>query len=336
MPRYLEKRRRRWYAVLEIPRELREFFGKARFRESLQTDSQRVAEQRVHGIVGPWKARLEAARMALASDCPHERVLAEYRQALEELGGYPTPRLEESSQPPVEVQTSEELEELGYTPDSECYRQDLLLDGIQEYAESRIAPYLGPAAAVEWYRRATGRAVDLAHLSEQWLASLSCVSKTITMHRQSLGLLLEHHRTAETINRRSASHFVDQILSADRAPATVKRMISTYRTFWNWMLDHGYLSESTKNPWERQGPSGRTSKGNNGSSGRSKRRGYSEDEGAQLLAIVDADRIKHPADPLAVRLLAVTGMRIEEVCSLHVADVSELTSASPVVHFSPT
>ena len=62
MPKYLQKRRQGWYAVVEVPRPLREKMGKARFVESLQTDSLKVAEIRKHAIVGRWKAEIEAVR----------------------------------------------------------------------------------------------------------------------------------------------------------------------------------------------------------------------------------------------------------------------------------
>ena len=62
MPRYLEKRRRQWYAILEIPKALRPTFGKARFKQTLQTESLTVAETRVLPLVHQWKRLIEAAR----------------------------------------------------------------------------------------------------------------------------------------------------------------------------------------------------------------------------------------------------------------------------------
>ncbi len=57
MPSYLQKRRRRWYAILEIPKALRpRFGGKARFVQSLETDSRTVAERRVMPVVVAWKS----------------------------------------------------------------------------------------------------------------------------------------------------------------------------------------------------------------------------------------------------------------------------------------
>ena len=63
MPSYLQKRRRRWYAVLEIPKALRPHFAnKPRFIQSLEIDSRTVAERRVLPVVAAWKKRIAAAR----------------------------------------------------------------------------------------------------------------------------------------------------------------------------------------------------------------------------------------------------------------------------------
>ena len=62
MPSYLQKRRRRWYAVHEIPKALRPQFGKPRFVQSLETESRTVAERRVLQVVAGWKGQIATAR----------------------------------------------------------------------------------------------------------------------------------------------------------------------------------------------------------------------------------------------------------------------------------
>ncbi|WP_439118222.1 DUF6538 domain-containing protein, partial [Nereida ignava] len=62
IPKYIQKRRRQWYAVLEIPKALRQHFGKPRFVMSLRTDSQRIAEQRVLPVILEWKRQVTIAR----------------------------------------------------------------------------------------------------------------------------------------------------------------------------------------------------------------------------------------------------------------------------------
>ena len=61
MPSYIEKRRRRYYAVLDIPEAVRPKFKRKRFVKSLQTDSLSEAEIRVMSVVHEWKKLIKAA-----------------------------------------------------------------------------------------------------------------------------------------------------------------------------------------------------------------------------------------------------------------------------------
>lgn len=58
MPRYLQRRRRRWYAVLEVPKALRGRFGR-RLVMSLGTESLSLAEKRVLPVIVEWKRKFE-------------------------------------------------------------------------------------------------------------------------------------------------------------------------------------------------------------------------------------------------------------------------------------
>ncbi|MCZ6483927.1 MAG: hypothetical protein O6757_11920, partial [Alphaproteobacteria bacterium] len=63
MASYRQKRRRRWYAVLEIPKALRPHFGnKPRFIQSLETDSRIVAQRRVGPVIAAWRSEIARAR----------------------------------------------------------------------------------------------------------------------------------------------------------------------------------------------------------------------------------------------------------------------------------
>ncbi len=62
MPSYVQKRRRRWYAIMEIPKVLRPHFGKHRFVQSLESDSRTIAERRVMPVVVAWKKEVANAR----------------------------------------------------------------------------------------------------------------------------------------------------------------------------------------------------------------------------------------------------------------------------------
>ncbi|MBF9019872.1 tyrosine-type recombinase/integrase [Rhodobacterales bacterium HKCCA1058] len=70
MPKFLMQQRSGWYAVLEIPKELRGHFGKTRFKQSLKTDSLSQAKVRLWPIVAEWKVAIALARQ----ECPSSRV----------------------------------------------------------------------------------------------------------------------------------------------------------------------------------------------------------------------------------------------------------------------
>ena len=285
VPKYLQKRRRQWYAVLDVPVSLRGFFGKSRFKQSLRTDSLREAERLVGPVVALWQRQIDAVR----AEDPHDRNLAIFRQAYELCG-------------------------------SDWDAQEAVKDQIILYAEKLEETTDYPTAKC-FYDKATGRRLDFNRLSEEWLTSLTSKPKTKTMHRQAIKLLQNRHRDIEDIGRREASRFIAEVLSVDRKAETVNRMLSTYSTFWQWLEDRGYR-EGLDNPWTRQRVPTVTASGRE-RGGEEKRRPFTEDEGAKLIEAVDATASKYPADPLVVRILAATGMRIEEVCSLYLEDVED-------------
>ena len=285
VPKYLEKRRRQWYAVLDVPKDLRGAVGQSRFRQSLRTDSLREAERLVGPVVSLWKHRLDAA----SADDPHDRALALFRHTLALSGG------------------------------DKCYL-DVVEDQIVDYA-NKLEEVSDYRTAKRWYDKATGQRLDFDELREEWLSSINSKSKTKTMHRQAFKLLQSQHQDIEDITRRVASQFVSEVLSVGREPATVNRMLSTYESFWRWLENRGYR-EDVANPWARQRLVKKSSGGREHRGGE-KRRPFTQHEGAKLISAVDAAAAKHPVDALIVRILAATGMRIEEVCSLYLEDVED-------------
>ena len=62
MPDFLEKRRRRWYGKVEIPKALRPHFNRVRFIKSLDTESLTVAKVRVLPFVIECKRAIAIAK----------------------------------------------------------------------------------------------------------------------------------------------------------------------------------------------------------------------------------------------------------------------------------
>ncbi|MQM39663.1 Tyrosine recombinase XerC [wastewater metagenome] len=292
MPKYLQQRRRRWYAVLEIPKELRDHFGKPRFVISLKTDSLKQAQRLVGAVVSRCKTEIEAARRALNEGNEDELILTTLPRHIAE------------------------AEDRG--DDTSAYE---MRSWAKEYAQTQIAERLGPDAAREWLDRLYGRKVEIIRASEDWLGERQPPPKTEIQHRQALKLLTERHRFVEDLDRKTAASFVREVLRPGRKPATVARMLSTYSQLWKWLYDQGLIEN--RDLWSGLQPPKRERTGKFTAEELEKRRPYSEDEARRMFEEVDRHREKYPADPLTVRLLAVTGMRLDEVCSLETQHVTE-------------
>lgn len=281
LAKYLEKRRQGWYAVLDVPKALRTVLGRKRFVQTLKTDSPKVAERRKGPVIAVWKGIIEKAR----STDPLEQDIAVWRQLLS------SPGLSADDRATIEDQ---------------LYDRAIQLEEVHDYEKAKA-----------WYDQASGRLTSIRDLAELWLAEPSHLSpKTLSMKRSDLFLLAEHHTMPHAVSRKVASEFVDCVLRPGRATPTVNRMLSSYTTFWKWMIRKGYL-DSADNPWIHQ----RLSESSTVT--RTKRRPLSEKAGAALIAAVDRRSGKYPADSLMVRLLALTGARLGEICGLALDDIVE-------------
>ena len=63
---YLERRRRLWYALHDIPANARRALGRKRFVQSLETESRKVAERRAAVLEARWRSDIEQARSGSA------------------------------------------------------------------------------------------------------------------------------------------------------------------------------------------------------------------------------------------------------------------------------
>jgi hypothetical protein len=60
---YIERRRRGWYAVLDIPKDVRaKLGGKARWVQSLKTENKQQAKRTARPVIAYWKQRIHQAR----------------------------------------------------------------------------------------------------------------------------------------------------------------------------------------------------------------------------------------------------------------------------------
>jgi integrase len=314
--RCLQKRRKCWYAVQEIPRSLRPAFnGKRRLIRSLHTPDLHLAVARRHAVLADFQRQFESARVRRTHD-PIMQSALEWRDAIDrlergDLSQFHTTRPADPGMTPQENALA-----VAYA----------VVDDEADRIEhgGRILPFDDdvpgkpgdPAAAQAFRNIATGRATPLEPFIDSWLAEQDIEARSKGDHRRAVKELLAwiaSERLAQTIevfDRRTAGRYVTHLLSAglDRQKTVTKRLWSLSR-LWAWLESKGYTEG---NPW-RGHDVGRT-----GRSARDKQqeRPFTPDELRALLA----GNARQPLRDM-MRLALLSGARIEELSLLRVKDI---------------
>lgn len=204
LPKYLQKRRRVWYAVLEIPKSLRPSFnGKPRLVQSLQTESQTEAERLVLGVVATWKAIFEAKRNGTA---PSDAIAALKAEA-------------------------EELRLKGWDSfDIKYHQRD-----VAEFFEDD--GLIAAAGALH------GEFKQFDLYIEDYIAQAGGTPKTKDMKTSDLRRFASKFPYTDEVSRLQVMDWVDHELMAEQklSAATCRRIISACRGYWAYLERHHKL-----------------------------------------------------------------------------------------------
>lgn len=285
LPRYLQQRRRRWYATLDIPKDARPAFdGKPRFLQSLETESLSVAQSRVGLLISKWKREIDAARKA----DPLEEEIRWWRRHL----------------PTLEVEEQEALE-------------DVLLEKAKEM-ERREKDGTG----VSFYKRATGQVVDTAEHVEEWIGTLTGNEpKTRDMKRSDVLRMAKRFPTLDLIKKPEVHRWANDLVQTEGlAPKTVSRIISHSRGYWSYLQSLQLVPDDTE-PFHGVGPKV-SRKGKGAKSPEWKP--FKPAEVVNLLRAAEAKRGGRGDENLRqlIWLGMWTGCRIEELCALRCEQVN--------------
>lgn len=281
LPKYLERRRRRWYAVLEVPQDCRKYITRRRLIKSLKTESYTQAQIRVLGVVQLWKEQIEALRAseAGASGIDPDSWRREKK------------RLKAMGAPEWEV--------------------DEALGSVAEDMEES-----GKEGAVVGFKVATGKSVLLSEHVQSYLDDTVADPKSKDMKTRHLLLFLVTFKLAEKVNQEAVAEWVEQVLLGERGVShkTAKTYLSTYRTFWGYLGRKKLVKRSLDAFTDVLQPPLKLKNGNGKG-----RRGYFEtDDYRRLLeAVPQGDKTLSDL----IKIAAHTGCRIDELCSLRLDDV---------------
>ena len=291
MPQYLQKRRRKWYAVMAVPKALHTYFGKAKFVRSLETDSLSVAERKVLTVVADWKKQIETARgNELGTDDEIMRSIKLVRQDALKL-------------------RSKGVNE----SDIKEVHESIAID--QASGERNDGVGGDDGALITAVNVVYGADIYLIEHVEEYQNSRDVEQKTRDMQTRDIKLFSEHFIYTSSVTRDKVVHWVNVILGAERglAPATRSRIISACRGYWEYLIFNKGLK--IEPPFNRVLPP--------------KPKNMTKAQVQKLrtsFKVKDYHKILNATEdqPLIdlIKIVAHTGCRIEEICSLKLDDIS--------------
>ena len=290
MPKYLQKRRRQWYAILEIPKTLRQQFGRPRFVQSLETESLSVAEKKVLPVIVGWRRQIDLARGAdIGTD---DELLATVMRVRRD-----TQRAKVDGRELAELQMAQEefamMEALG--PNNDYSGDDTLFNAVSI---------------------AHGKTHLLREHIEEFLASRDVAPKTTDMQRRDLGLFAKKFQYAHDATRLKVIDWVNVTLGAEQnlSLGTRSRMISAARVYWDYLeKNKGLTIPSPLHKVLPPKPKKKTK-----AMIEAQRKAFRVSDYHKLLASCADDTLKD-----LITLAAYTGCRIEELCILKLENVSD-------------
>jgi integrase len=202
MPRYLLKQRRRWYAVMEIPKTVKSKFGKSRFKQTLETESLTLAEKRVRPIIVEWRSAIDLA-----------------------LSGAPTDKVADMLGHVAQARRD------GYTEDEIA---DMALDALTVHEGWGSADFPNEENA-ELYRVATSKVWPLRPYIEKWRQSLDQEPKTIDMKVSDVRQFAARFPNAQDATNEAIIMWIEELLSEGLSRTTIRRKMSASKGFWTWL-----------------------------------------------------------------------------------------------------
>jgi integrase len=210
---------------------------------------------------------------------------------------------------------------------------NLLGDPDDDEAQAGVIDYLfgdrveiiraeeGDKAARAFAAIASGEETPLRHHLPDWLAEGG--RKGAYRGRSKAGFESDLKRlaawmadaelppTVEAIDRKQAGAFVTHLRTKEGlAPKTVAKIVSTFRSYWVFLGIKGGAAEE-RTPWDRQAPP----KGAGSGLQQDEEREFTD---AEVITLLNGSTDAELHD--AMRIGALTGMRLEEIYQLTVAD----------------
>lgn len=319
----LVKRRKRWFLIYVLPRDVRAYFGKTKLSETLHTGDEAVAKIRAAMLEAKWRQQVAEARERLGRGEGGEA-----RKFWEKRFAKAATQEERNAlhiAMSVEAQVAPSVWRAAIAaapPQDQADDADPIGDAAWEIARdasSRIAgrEEMHPAAAraaQAYYDQASGRIIILAEHIRAYVASLDVTVKTRQQRTRLLEIFVAQFPTSADVQKRAVQRWIDAQQQAGYAPETIIKRVQSASLFWRWLIDRAevLVAPAGPDPFAGLALPKKT---------HDRREAWSREEAVVLLgaAVKRGDRRL----AAAVALASCSGARIEELCSIKVEDAEE-------------
>ena len=209
----IEFRDGRYFAYLDVPKDVRQKLGRRVYRKTLKTDSRSVATRRAGAYIAQWKSEIAMLRQE-----PDHNDAKFWRDALRR----------------------------AKTPEDRRNVEDAMETHVFMQGYDNTDP-----EAQQFYGKALGSIIPTAEHLDEWIGSLQVKGKTAKMRRSTVERLGEKFPTLKDINRKVVRHWVTELVT-EAKPATVQRMMSDCRTYWKYLATVEVVPEDSA-PFDRLG-----------------------------------------------------------------------------------
>ncbi len=321
----IEKRRNRYFGIYRLPRDVQRIFGKTRVTVALKTDDRIIAKGRWAAVEAHWEAAVRQAREQDGRGAPGDaRAFWEAQAAqatTDEDRAFCKAAARGEAMRANPAYWRAQLAEADTAKDRREIREMIFEEAdIRAQVESRAAGVEygtydadALARAERWRDQATGKSVRLADHLDRYIASCHVKAKTADMRRGVLLRFAARFPLSGDITPRALRAWVDGLTADNKARATVQRMISDARGFWNWLHESEIIEEreDAPDPFVRLRVRGRVNR----------RDAFAPGQVTALHSAALDRGDQQVADMIAVA--AFTGARVEEICALRVDDASD-------------
>lgn len=291
-----------WHAIMAVPRKLQAAVGKKHLLKSLRTTDLVIARAKRHEVIGEFQVILDKARRGFSTAGIMDAATT-WRRSL------------------VKLETGDlsGFSLSGASPggDRQSLAIGVALDAIEQSADEIESDH-GPALASAFLAVATGRATPLLHHVDAWLAEGGSKGplkpRTAAMYRSDVKALAAWLATVgvttvEGVTKGVAGRYVtEQLVSQGVHWETANRKITACASYWRWLRKRAGVDE---HPWMGQHVAKIPVNRMNGQG----KRPFTPEE---IRALLSGKASTELAD--AMRVAALTGMRIDEIYRLTVAD----------------